>query len=140
MRLEDVLKNKMIKNKYIKAGLLLFFTALLYNSCDIPIEIHEWYRIYGNDKYREGYHLMCKLGAEGAPHIENLQSAYWNKQYIIVEQKNFEEAGNNRWYIVKAKGEELVCGNDTLIGPLSKEEKDGYIKANNIKKLKKRKF
>ncbi|GEM_PF-2154726 len=119
-------------------NLSLFFLGLsIFLSCNTPVVIYEWYRIYSEDEYGNGYYLMCKMGTKDSPFIENIHSVAWNTKYIIIEQNNVEQ---NIWYIVKAKGEVLMCGQDTLMGPLSKTEKEHYLKENNIQKLQKRKF
>jgi hypothetical protein len=116
---------------------ILFFT-IIFNTCCTHLKIHDLYYIdYGGEFGGEGYYLECNPGYF-TPIIENIQSVEWNKQIIIVEQKP-SEGTENVWYIVKAKGKELVCGNDTTIGSLTKKEKNEYLKTVKTGRLKKKK-
>ena len=132
-----------LKNKG-KIGTALIFVALfavVFKNCiNRPFPIADYYMIYSDDEFGDGHYLICKLGCENDPFIENIKSIQWDKRHIIVEQQEKEKSN---WYLIIARGEELLCCNrDTTIGAVSKAEIDSLLKEKNIniKKMKKKHF
>ena len=72
--------------------------------------------------------------------IDNVKSIRWDKRHIIVEQR---ENGKANWYLIIARGEELMCCNrDTIIGPVSEKEMNHLIHSKNlnVKKMRQRRW
>lgn len=103
-----------------------------YNN---SVALTDHYRIYPQDEFGDGYYLICKLGCEGDPKIQNITTVRWNKRFIIVKVKR----PLDYWYIIKAKDKELKCCNgDILIGPLSEEQMQDSLESEKVGKLKER--
>lgn len=106
------------------------------------IRLHDCYFIArGGEFGGEGYYLECNPGYRSMPRIDNLKSVAWNSRIIIVEQEPSGMESPNVWWIIPAKGEELMCGNDPVLGPMSTGEKDAWLEANPpTERLKRRKY
>ncbi|MFA7325898.1 MAG: hypothetical protein WC121_04480 [Candidatus Kapaibacterium sp.] len=120
----------------IVLNIILLIGTLFISSCDRPIQLIDYYYIYPQDNFGDGYYLMCKLGKD--PKIENLELVKWNNKYIVIKQKN---DSNNCWFVIKSRALELKCSNgDTLIGPITENEKNYYLEANNVNLINEIKF
>ena len=120
-----------------KKIIILIISILSLQMCVSPFVISDYYMVY--NEY-EGHRLMCKLGCDYDPFIDNVKSIKWDKKHIIVEQ---QENGQTNWYLIIASGEELRCCNrDTTISFNSKLELDRLIQKKNInvKKMKEKHF
>lgn len=116
---------------------------LVMTGCDYyHLNLHDCYFVTRNADYGEGYFLECNPGyplRDDVPQIDNVASVAWNSRLIVVEQMpggTEETAASttpdapNVWWIIPAAGEELMCGNDTILGPMSDAEKDAWLAAN----------
>lgn len=120
---------------------LIFASALvIISACNNnPFVVIDNYVIYSEDEFGRGNYLMCKLGCDNDARIEYVKSIEWSKKYLFVQQQKLNK--NSNWFIIEAKGKELLCcGKDSLIGPLTVEEVNQYKSKNNITKLKEKKF
>lgn len=119
------------------------------------LNLHDCYYItryvkHNGDRY---YFLGCNPGyplREGVSRVDDVKSVAWNSRLIVVEQMagGTEETGESttpdtphEWWIVPAAGEELRCGVDTILGPMSETEKDAWLTANPpTERLKRRRY
>jgi hypothetical protein len=72
---------------------------MLLCGCNNPINLIDYYGVYPEDEFDNGYYLICKLSSENDPKIENIKSIFWNEKYIIIEQ-NISSKYN--WLIIEA--------------------------------------
>ncbi|WKZ76143.1 MAG: hypothetical protein QY303_04440 [Vicingaceae bacterium] len=120
---------------------LIYAVALLItSSCNNnPFVVTDNYVVYSEDEYGNGYYLVCKLGCDHDARIEYVKSIEWSKKYLFVQQEKPNQ--NSQWYIIKAKGNELLCcGRDSLIGPFTVQEVNEYKSNNKITNLKQKQF
>ena len=97
-------KLKRVQNKVMYG--IAFILLLGFVSCSRPLPLTDWYYIYPQDDFGDGYYLICKLGGKNDPKIENITEVLWSDQMIIIERLHKE------WYIIKAKSERLKCFNN----------------------------
>jgi len=135
-----------------KKGCLIvcvLLAALFIRYC-VPVsyEITDNYIVYpkgdalipeDRDFGTKGHYLICNPGCNFSVRIDNVKSIRWDKKHLIVEQR---EEGKSNWYLIIAKGEELQCCRDTLIGPVSRTEMDSLVHNKNLKlwKMKLKRF
>lgn len=115
--------------KWLIGAALVVCTLLGVMRCyGYEIQLYDCYFIArGGEFGGEGYYLECNPGYRNMPMIENLKSAMWNSRIIIVEQQFPGTNDPNVWWIIPASGKELMCGNDTVLGPMSASEKDTWL-------------
>lgn len=123
--------------KFKQLVIVILFAMPLSGCFDSSITLIDEYRIYPQDEFGDGHYLICKLGCEGDPKIQNIASVEWNDRYIVVRKKDAQKP----WYVIKAKGEKLKCCNgDILTGPLSEQELKEYLESEDVGKLKEKSF
>lgn len=94
--------------------LIYFILTILLCGCNNSINLIDYYWVYPEDEFGNGYYLICKLSSEDDPKIENIKSVFWNEKYIIIEQ-NISSKYN--WLIIEAKNKKLKCGcGDKILG------------------------
>ncbi|MFZ6663664.1 hypothetical protein [Peijinzhouia sedimentorum] len=122
----------------LKSLLIVMFLTIPLSGCiDGSTILIDEYRIYPQDEFGDGHYLICKLGCDGDPKIQNIASVGWNDRFIIVGKKGAQKS----WYVIKAKGEKLKCCNgDVLTGPLSEQELKEYIEREAVGELKEKSF
>ena len=102
-----------------------------------PTTLIDYYRIYPQDEFGDGHYLICKLGCERDPKIQNIAFVGWNDRYIVVRKKDAQKP----WYVITAMGEKLKCCNgDILTGPLSEQEMKEYLESEDVGNLQQTSF
>ena len=143
---QSEMKNGNISRLCKIGAMLLTVFALWGMSCcyRYKLHLHDYYYITRDMEFGEGCFLECNPGypfRDGMSQIDNLKSVAWNSRLIVVEQQFPGSDTSNVWWIVPASGEELMCGNDTLLGPLTAMEKDAWLEAHSpTGRLKRRRY
>lgn len=123
--------------KFKQLIIVILFTIPLFGCFDSSITLIDEYRIYPQDEFGYGHYLICKLGCEGDPEIQNITSIKWNDRFIIVRTNDNQKP----CYVIKAKGDKLKCCNkDILTGPLSEQEMKEYFESEDVGTLKEKSF
>lgn len=87
--------------KFKQWVIVIIFIMPLSGCFDSSTILIDEYRIYPQDEFGDGQHLICKLGCAGGPKIQNIATVEWNDRFIVVRKKDDQKP----WYVIKAKGE-----------------------------------
>jgi hypothetical protein len=130
------------KLKYLLVVALAVFALWGMGRCyHSELHLHSDYYVTRDGEFGEGWFFESNPGAVGIPQIDNLKSVAWNSRLIVIEQQFPGTDAPNVWWIVATAGDELMSGNDTILGPLTTTEKDAWLAAHPpAERLKRRRF
>ena len=115
-------------------AIIVIVAALFESGCfQTGFKIADSYVICPEDEFGKGYYLICKLGCNEDPKIENIKMVEWNEKYIIIQNNSLLR---NRWFIIQAQNDKLKCCNsDSIFSSLSDSAVKEFIIEKHIRNL-----